>query len=243
MDEPAVGLPEAEVPEFVRRRAECARRRPRRRVADRPHMALIMDVCDRIDVPTGGPRSHREHRARSAPTSTRRRDLGESACARRTPSEPRDAQIDALDVSHAVSPLCGACRSTRQGRRSWVSIGPDGAGKSDHAHAVMGLVATRYGGPGSRACRCMAARRRTLRARASRRAGGAAYLADLTVEENLRRGRPAAARATRRGGHRSRVRAGLPIVKEFRRRCAGVLSAVSSSSSRSCVPSSPVRTS
>jgi branched-chain amino acid transport system ATP-binding protein len=102
-------------------------------------------------------------------------------------------------------------------------IGPNGAGKSTTLHAIMGLV------PARGAVRLGGAPMLGRSPEAIARAGvglvpeGRRIFADFTVEENLRLGL-----AARRGG---RGRNGLasayelfPVLREFRRRQAGLLS-------------------
>ena len=138
---------------------------------------------------------------------------------------PAMLEIDALDVSYggvaAVRSL-----SIEVGKGEIVGlIGPNGAGKSTTLHAVMGLVAARHG-----EIRLAGA---SLHGRAPEdvtRSGislvpeGRRIFADLTVEENLRLG--LSGRRSRDGAAEDieAVYALFPIVKEFRRRRAGVLS-------------------
>jgi branched-chain amino acid transport system ATP-binding protein len=104
-------------------------------------------------------------------------------------------------------------------------IGPNGAGKSTTLHAVMGLVAI-----GSGDIRLSGESLLGRAPEAVARSGvslvpeGRRIFADLTVEENLRLG--LSGRRSRDGGARDieSVYALFPVVKEFRRRRAGVLS-------------------
>jgi len=104
-------------------------------------------------------------------------------------------------------------------------IGPNGAGKATTLHAVMGLVEPRGG-----EIRLAGASLRGRAPEAVTRAGislvpeGRRIFADLTVEENLRLG--LSGRRSREGGAEDMeaVYALFPIVREFRRRRAGVLS-------------------
>jgi branched-chain amino acid transport system ATP-binding protein len=103
-------------------------------------------------------------------------------------------------------------------------IGPNGAGKSTTLHAVMGVVPP-YAGE-------VRLRGRSLRRRAPEaiaRAGmalvpeGRRIFADFSVEENLRLG--LAGRSKRGGGNPLELAYDLfPMLREFRRRPAGVLS-------------------
>ena len=103
-------------------------------------------------------------------------------------------------------------------------IGPNGAGKSTTLHAIMGLVRAQSGSvmvDGSpvlgRAPESIAHRGVALVPEGRR------IYADFTVEENLRLGL-----AARRGGRRKSALAGayelFPVLREYRRRQAGVLS-------------------
>ncbi len=104
-------------------------------------------------------------------------------------------------------------------------IGPNGAGKSTTLHAIMGLVAARRGE--------IRLAGESLRGRSPEqvtRSGislvpeGRRIFADLTVEENLRLG--LSGRRSRAGAAEDieAVYAQFPVVKEFGRRRAGVLS-------------------
>jgi branched-chain amino acid transport system ATP-binding protein len=106
-------------------------------------------------------------------------------------------------------------------------IGPNGAGKSTTLHAIMGVV------PASRGDIRLAGRSiRGLRTEAVSRAGialvpeGRRIFAEFTVEENIRLG--LVGRRSRGGDGRERDLAWVyqlfPVVEEFRRRQAGLLS-------------------
>jgi branched-chain amino acid transport system ATP-binding protein len=134
-------------------------------------------------------------------------------------------EIAGLDVSYGgVAAVRGLSIEVGKGEIVGL-IGPNGAGKSTTLHAIMGLAEFQRGDirlSGS-----------SLRGRAPEtvtRSGislvpeGRRIFADLTVEENLRLGL---------SGRRSREGAGddiesvyvlFPVIKEFRRRRAGVLS-------------------
>jgi branched-chain amino acid transport system ATP-binding protein len=134
-------------------------------------------------------------------------------------------EIAALDVSYGgVAAVRGLSIEVGKGEIVGL-IGPNGAGKSTTLHAVMGLVPARGG-----EIRLAGESLRGRAPEAVTRSGislvpeGRRIFADLTVEENLRLGL---------SGRRSREGAGediesvyalFPIVKEFRRRRAGVLS-------------------
>ena len=103
-------------------------------------------------------------------------------------------------------------------------IGPNGAGKSTTLHAIMGLVPARAGEV-SVAGRGMLGRspERIAAAGVSLVPEGRRIFADFTVEENLLLGL-----AARRGRHGRSPLAGayelFPVLNEFRRRQAGLLS-------------------
>jgi branched-chain amino acid transport system ATP-binding protein len=104
-------------------------------------------------------------------------------------------------------------------------IGPNGAGKSSTLHAIMGLVGVRNGDVRFDG-RSMKGRSPEDIAR-----GGIALVpegrriyAELTVEENLRLGLAGRGRRNGTGGGLERAYELFPMVKEFRRRHAGVLS-------------------
>jgi branched-chain amino acid transport system ATP-binding protein len=104
-------------------------------------------------------------------------------------------------------------------------IGPNGAGKSTTLHAVMGLVAA-AGGEIRLAGESLPRRtpEAVTRSGISLVPEGRRIFADLTVEENLRLG--LSGRRSREGGAQDieSVYALFPVVGEFRRRRAGVLS-------------------
>jgi branched-chain amino acid transport system ATP-binding protein len=105
-------------------------------------------------------------------------------------------------------------------------IGPNGAGKSTTLHAIMGVVPAHAGE--------VRLDGRPLRGKAPEaiaRAGvalvpeGRRIFGELTVEENLRLGLAARARADRSGSDELAVAYDLfPILREFRGRSAGALS-------------------
>jgi branched-chain amino acid transport system ATP-binding protein len=138
---------------------------------------------------------------------------------------PAMLEIDGLDVSYGgIAAVRGLSIEVGKGEIVGL-IGPNGAGKSTTLHAVMGLVATRHGE--------IRLAGTSLRGRAPEevtRSGislvpeGRRIFADLTVEENLRLG--LSGRRSREGAAEDieAVYALFPIVKDFRRRRAGVLS-------------------
>jgi branched-chain amino acid transport system ATP-binding protein len=102
-------------------------------------------------------------------------------------------------------------------------IGPNGAGKSTTLHAITGLVPA-HGGD----VRLDGASLRGWTPEKIARAGvalvpeGRRIFADFTVEENLRLG--LAARRRRNGGALAEAYDLFPILREYRRRQAGILS-------------------
>ncbi len=226
MDEPAAGLPEAEVPEFAAVVRAVRDDHGAGVLLIDHNMALIMDVCDRIHVLDQGS-TLAEGRAERDPRQHRRR-LRLSRRERRARAGRRVSamlEIAGLDVSYggvaAVRDL-----SLEVGKGEIVGlIGPNGAGKSTTLHAIMGLVEPRGG-----EIRLAGESLRGRSPEAVTRSGislvpeGRRIFADLTVEENLRLG--LSGRRSREGGAEDveAVYALFPIVKEFRRRRAGVLS-------------------
>jgi len=103
-------------------------------------------------------------------------------------------------------------------------IGPNGAGKSTTLHAIMGLVPSRSGSVSLEGSPILGRAPETIANRGMALVPeGRRIYADFTVEENLRLGL-----AARRGRHGKNALDGayelFPVLKEFRRRQAGVLS-------------------
>ena len=102
-------------------------------------------------------------------------------------------------------------------------IGPNGAGKSTTLHAIMGLVSATGSVTVDGEAVLGRSPERIARCGVSLVPEGRRIYADFTVEENLRLGL-----AARRGKYGRQVLAGayelFPILREFRRRQAGVLS-------------------
>ena len=142
MDEPAAGLPEAEVPEFAAVVRSVRDDHDAGVLLIDHNMALIMDVCDRIQVLDQG-----RTLAEGTPDEIRGNldvaaaYLGESAVATRSRRERRSSlELDSRGALRRASPPCAASRS-RSSRGEIVGlIGPNGAGKSSTLHAIMGLV-------------------------------------------------------------------------------------------------------
>ncbi len=134
-------------------------------------------------------------------------------------------ELDELEVRYgAVAAVRDVSIGVKEGEIVGL-IGPNGAGKSTTLHAIMGLVPTKGG---------------SIRLRGSTLAGkppesvarlgialvpeGRRIFPQLTVDENLRLG--LAGRRSRSGAEEDidAVQELFPIVREFRRRQAGVLS-------------------
>jgi branched-chain amino acid transport system ATP-binding protein len=103
-------------------------------------------------------------------------------------------------------------------------IGPNGAGKSTTLHAIMGLIPAKSGSVSLEGTPILGRAPETIAGRGMALVPeGRRIYADFTVEENLRLGL-----AARRGRHGKRALDGayelFPVLKEFRRRHAGVLS-------------------
>jgi branched-chain amino acid transport system ATP-binding protein len=132
--------------------------------------------------------------------------------------------VDALEVRYgAVTAVRDVSFKVAKGEIVGL-IGPNGAGKSTTLHAIMGLVPARAGSVKLAGAPVLG---RSPEAIAQAGMGlvpeGRRIFADFTVEENLRLGL-----AARRGSRGRRALAGayelFPILREFRRRQAGLLS-------------------
>ena len=178
MDEPAAGLPEAEVPEFAAVVRSVRDDHDAGVLLIDHNMALIMDVCDRIQVLDQG---------RTLAEGTPRRDPREPRRRRRLPRRERRARgarrdaarrssLEALEVRYgAVAAVRGLSLEVAPGEIVGL-IGPNGAGKSSTLHAIMGLVRRRGRRRAARRARRSAAGRprpsRGAASRSSPRAGG-----------------------------------------------------------------------
>jgi branched-chain amino acid transport system ATP-binding protein len=132
--------------------------------------------------------------------------------------------VDALEVRYgAVTAVRDVSFKVAKGEIVGL-IGPNGAGKSTTLHAIMGLVPARAGSVKLAGAPVLG---RSPEAIAQAGMGlvpeGRRIFADFTVEENLRLGL-----AARRGSRGRRALAGayelFPVLREFRRRQAGLLS-------------------
>ena len=204
LDEPAAGLPEAEVPEFaavVRSVRDDARRR---RAADRPqhgardggvrpHPGARPGPDARGGHAGGDPRQPRRRRGLPRRERGGRSDRQPCPCSRSTGSR----------CATAASRPCAGSRLELQRGELVGLIGPNGAGKSTTLHAIMGVVPARGGRrPARRPVAPRPRSRRRSRGRESRsspRAGGS------SPSSRSRRTSASASRrgATERRGERS----------------------------------------
>lgn len=134
-------------------------------------------------------------------------------------------EVSALSVRYGgVGALRSVSLEVRSGEIVGL-IGPNGAGKSTMLHAIMGLVPAQSGEIllGGRPLRGLTPER-VARAGIALVPEGRRIFAGLTVEENLRLG--LAGRRSRAGAEEdiASIYELFPIVAEFRRRPAGVLS-------------------
>ena len=193
MDEPAAGLPEAEVPEFAAVVRSVRDDHEAGVLLIDHNMALVMEVCDRIQVLDQGRTLAPGRPPRSAATST----SPPRTSARRLSPDARDQRTSRC----ATAPVPAVRDLTlRLGKGELVGlIGPNGAGKSTTLHAVSGLLPAHAGD--------VTLDGRSLRGRAPEsiaRAGislvpeGRRIFADFSVEENLKLGLGRAARRRRR---------------------------------------------
>ena len=120
MDEPAAGLPEAEVPEFAAVVRSVRDDHDAGVLLIDHNMALIMEVCDRIQVLDQGRCWPREHRTRSGPTSTSPPPISERAPSRRRRNDRAPVlEVDDLDVRYGgVAALRGLSLEV-EAARSW----------------------------------------------------------------------------------------------------------------------------
>ncbi len=134
-------------------------------------------------------------------------------------------EISGLHVAYGgVTALRGVNLEVRAGEIVGV-IGPNGAGKSTMLHTIMGLVPAQQGEIRLGGSPLLGlSPERVARSGVALVPEGRRVFADLTVEENLRLG--FAGRRSRDGAEQDieTVYALFPIVSEFRRRPAGLLS-------------------
>ena len=174
LDEPAAGLPEAEVPELADAVRAVRDEHDAGVLLIDHNMALIMEICDRIYVLDQG-----RALAEGTPQEIRANldvaaaYLGESAVQEDRMTAPALA-VEDLEVRHgAVTAVRGLSFEVGQGEIVGL-IGPNGAGKSSTLHAIMGAVrpaARRRAGQRDLSGRPAPRRRRAPRRRA--RAGRA----------------------------------------------------------------------
>ena len=243
MDEPAAGLPEAEVPEFARGGPRRARRPRRGRAPDRPqHGARDGGVRpDPRARPGPDARGGRAGRDPRQPRRRRRLSRGERAVADVTGA---DARARAARGPYGTVPAVRDAQPRASSAGEIVGlIGPNGAGKSTTLHAIMGVVPP-CGGDVRLAGR-------SLRGRAPEaiaRAGVALVPEGRRIFGELTRGGEPPPRARRPAGQRRRPARGRvrPLPGPRRSSAArggrATSRAASSSSSRSAGRSSPSRT-
>ena len=217
MDEPAAGLPEAEVPELRGGRPLGARRARRGRAADRPqHGADHGRLRPRSTCSTRARRSPRGRRRRSAPTSTSpRRTSARAPCTE--DDDVTAARVEGLDVRYGGVAPSAASRSRSAGR----DRRPDRPERRrqvvdaarDHGRSCRSRPATSC----SAARRCVGRRPRTSRAAGSHSCpkGGASSPSSPSRRTSASASPAAAARTA--CARRSRgVYALFPVVEEFR---------------------------
>ena len=243
MDEPAAGLPEAEVPDFAAVVSTVRDDYEAGVLLIDHNMALIMEVCDRIHVLDQG---------RTLAEGTPQEIRIEPGRHRRVPGRERGprggrmttARTAVAARARARGPL-GQLRLRAGGQASSTLtvgageivglIGPNGAGKSTTLHAIVGLVPARSGDIRVHGASIVGRKPETIaRGGVALVPEGRRIFAELTVEENLRLGLVGARGRTRRR-QRPRLdrgavpgRAGVP-----RPGRPGRSRAASSSSSRS----------
>ena len=224
MDEPAAGLPEAEVPEFAEVVRSLRDEHETGVLLIDHNMALVMGVCDWIHVLDQG-----RTLAAGAPEEIRGNldvaaaYLGETAVHDRRCLSRSSSWTASRCATARVAAVRDVALRVDKGEIVGL-IGPNGAGKSTTLHAIMGVVPPSAGE--------IRLRGRSLRRKSSEsiaHAGvalvpeGRRIFSGFTVEENLRLG--LAARRRNGGGDPLAVAYDLfPILKEFRRRNAGHLS-------------------
>jgi branched-chain amino acid transport system ATP-binding protein len=133
-------------------------------------------------------------------------------------------ELEGLEVRHgAVHAVRGLSLTVDRGEIVGL-IGPNGAGKSSTLHAVMGAVSASAGDIRLHG-RSLVGRRPedVARAGVALVPEGRRIFAELTVEENLRLGVAAARNGDRRAAF-TRAYELFPVVEEFRKRQAGLLS-------------------
>src|SRR2546423_11921840 len=133
-------------------------------------------------------------------------------------------EVDGLEVHYgAVHAVRGLSLTVDRGEIVGL-IGPNGAGKSSTLHAIMGVVPAVAGDVRLHG-RSLVGRRPEDVARAGIALvpEGRRIFAELTVEENLRLGVAGARNGDRQAAF-ARAYELFPVVEEFRKRQAGVLS-------------------
>jgi len=134
-------------------------------------------------------------------------------------------EVEGLEVRYGTVPAVrGLELEVRRGEIVGL-IGPNGAGKSTTLHAILGVVRAAAGDVRLRGTSLRGwAPERIVRAGVSLVPEGRRIFAELTVEENLRLGLVARADRSAAGTALDEVYELFPLIREFRRRTAGVLS-------------------
>ena len=140
MDEPAAGLTEAEASEFAAVIRAVRDEHGAGVLLIDHNMALIMDVCDRIQVldqgrmlAEGTPEEIREKPGR-------RRGIPGRECGARGRSVTPMLEVEALDIRYGGVAAVRAVSLTVQAGEIVGLIGPNGAGKSSTLNAIVGAV-------------------------------------------------------------------------------------------------------
>jgi branched-chain amino acid transport system ATP-binding protein len=137
----------------------------------------------------------------------------------------RTLEVDGLEVRYgAVPALRGASLSVERGEIVGL-VGPNGAGKSTLLHAVMGALPVARGTVAFEGRPIVGvSTERIVRQGLALVPEGRHIFPHLTVEENLRLGLVGRGTTDGAGTDLERVRILFPVIHEFRRRPAGLLS-------------------
>ena len=191
MDEPAAGLPEAEVPDFAAVVRSVRDDHGAGVLLIDHNMALIMDVCDRIHVLDQG-----MSLAEGTPAEIRaqpRRRRGVSRRERRPRRRGADRMtalvVEDLEVRYgAVRAVRGLSFTVEPGEIVGL-IGPNGAGKSSTLHAIMGAAPVAAGDVRLGGASLVGRKPEDVaRSGIALVPEGRRIFGELTVEENLRLG-------------------------------------------------------